>query len=603
MADKAKKTKKKRSTVGRAASRMMIGGVPEQEQEEEILTPARMVWQSFLGDKVAMAGVICFSLVFLCCLALPYFLPIDLYYQDVTQANVAPGFGMLKVPSALQENVRQLDLGSTFSVGIDQAGNVYEWGSFPNKKLKNLPAGMGKLVQISAGLDHVVALTEDGEIVTWGNDRMGLGSIPAELRMGETVKEIFAGYQISLALTEDGRLYNWGNSYLTDLRFPEGIQGKIESFAVNPDIVMVLTKDGEVAVLSNKPGAYTAIPEEIQGRVTGLALSDESAAALTEDGVIHTWGNNIKGSREVPEEIQGHVTKVRGGRYHFVALLDDGTTAAWGDDTFGQSSVPRISEPVKEIAAGYYGSYVTGESGRVYGFGLDGYLMGTDAFGRDVFRRLLKGGRMTMTVGAIAVILSTFIGVIVGGISGYKGGRIDNLLMRLTEIVSSLPFLPFAIILSAIIGNSISETQRIIMIMVILGLLSWPGIARLVRGSVLAEREQEFVTAAKALGVKESGIIFRHILPNVITVIIVNATLDFATCMLTESSLSFIGFGVTEPNATWGNMLNGARSATVIESYWWRWVFPALVLAVCTISINCIGDGLRDAIDPKSRER
>lgn len=210
---------------------------------------------------------------------------------------------------------------------------------------------------------------------------------------------------------------------------------------------------------------------------------------------------------------------------------------------------------------------------------------------------------MTMTVGAIAVIISTIIGVIVGGVSGYKGGKVDNLMMRLTEIVSSLPFLPFAIILSAIIGNSISETQRIIMIMIILGFLSWPGIARLVRGSVLAEREQEFVTAAKALGVKEWGIIFRHILPNVITVIIVNATLDFATCMLTESSLSFIGFGVTEPNATWGNMLNSARSATVIENYWWRWVFPAAILAICTVSINCIGDGLRDAIDPKSKER
>ncbi len=120
---------------------------------------------------------------------------------------------------------------------------------------------------------------------------------------------------------------------------------------------------------------------------------------------------------------------------------------------------------------------------------------------------------------------------------------------------------------------------------------------------MLAEREQEFVTAAKALGVKEFGIIFRHILPNIITVIIVNATLDFATCMLTESSLSFIGFGVSEPNATWGNMLNGAQNGQVIENYWWRWVFPSLALGICTISINCVGDGLRDAIDPKSKER
>ncbi|MGN0348549.1 MAG: ABC transporter permease subunit [Roseburia sp.] len=597
-----KKKRTKKSTGELVAHKMLFGGALTEEQEA-VLTPMQMVLRSFVRDKVAMAGVICFAFIFLCCVILPYFLPIDMYYQDVTQANVKPGFGMLEVPKGLQNNAKQISIGSTFSVGIDQDGNVYEWGSFPTKKLEKLPADMGKLVQVSAGLDHVVALNEDGEVITWGNDRMGLASIPMEIRMGEKIVEVYAGYQFSLALAEDGTLYNWGNSYLVDMRFPEGVQGNVAKFDANTDIVMALTKDGEVHALTTKKNAYTAVPEEIQGHVVDIAVSDESVAAVTEDGRLYTWGNNVKKTQNVPEEIQGYVTDVEGGRFHYVAELTDGSLVSWGDDTFGQTRIPGIDEPIRMIVSGYYGSYAIGESGTVYSWGLDGYLMGTDNFGRDIFRRLLKGGRMTMTVGAIAVVISTFIGVIVGGISGYKGGKIDNLLMRLTEIVSSLPFLPFAIILSAIIGNNISETQRIIMIMVILGLLSWPGIARLVRGSVLAEREQEFVTAAKSLGVKELGIVFRHILPNVVTVIIVNATLDFATCMLTESSLSFIGFGVVEPNATWGNMLNSARSATVIESYWWRWVYPAAVLAICTISINCIGDGLRDAIDPKSKER
>lgn len=598
-----KNTKKRRkSTVGTAAQKMFLGGAMTEEQEE-VLTPIQMVFRSFLQDKVAMAGVICFIFIFLCCVIIPFFMPIDMYYQDVTQANVAPGFGMLKVPKSLAGNAKQISIGSTFSVGIDEEGNVYEWGSFPTAKLKKLPADMGKLAQVSAGLDHIVALTEDGEVVTWGNDRMGLGSIPMELRMGEDIKEIYAGYQISLALTEDGVLYNWGNTYLIDMRFPEGVQGNIEEFAANTDIVMVRTKDGKVAALTAKNNAYTAIPEEIQGHVVDIAVSDESVAAVTEDGSIYIWGNNIKGTQNFPEEIQGQVSAVEGGRFHYVAILKDGTLASWGDDTFGQTKVPQVKGEIRQLTSNYYGNYLITADGSVESWGLDGYLMGTDDFGRDIFRRLLKGGRMTMTVGAIAVIISTIIGVIIGGVSGYKGGKVDNLLMRLTEIVASMPFLPFAIILSAIIGNRISETQRIIMIMVILGLLSWTGLARLVRGSVLAEREQEFVTAAKALGVKEAGIIFRHILPNVITVIIVNATLSFATCMLTESSLSFIGFGVSEPNATWGNMLNGARSATVIEQYWWRWVYPAVILAISTISINCIGDGLRDAVDPKSKER
>ncbi len=596
---------KRKSTAAAAAQRMMLGGLP-QEEEELMQSPARMVVQSFVHDKVAMTGLILFLLIFLCCIVLPFFFPIDLYYQDVTQSNVAPGFGMLKAPAQMQGNAQMVASGSTFSVGIDKDGNVYEWGTFPTEKLRNIPSSseMGKLTQISAGLDHVVAVNESGQIFTWGNDRMGLANIPIELESNpQPIKQISAGYQISLALTESGHLYNWGSDYLLNISIPSEVQGNIQKFDDNTNIVMALTNDGEVVPLSKTTSAFTNVPEEIQGDVIDIALTDESAAALTSDGRVHLWGNNVNHSMDIPEEIQGRVTALSAGRYHYSAILDDGTVVSWGDNNFGQTKAPSLDGTVTSVSAGYYSSYAITEDGSVKGWGLDGYLMGTDGFGRDVFRRLIVGGRMTMTVGAISVIISTIIGVLVGGISGYKGGKLDNLLMRLTEIVSSVPFLPFCIILSSILGNSISETQRIILIMFILGLLSWPGIARLVRGSVLAEREQEFVTAAKALGVREWGIIFRHILPNIITVIIVNATLDFATCMLTESSLSFIGFGVSEPNATWGNMLNGAQNGQVIENYWWRWVFPSIALGICTISINCVGDGLRDAIDPKSKER
>lgn len=604
MAEKKKKAPR-RSTMGKAAQRMVLGGMP-QEEEELLQSPMRMALQSFVHDKIAMAGVICFVVIFLCCIILPFFYPINLYYQDVTQANVAPGFGMIKVPSALQGNAQDISVGSTFSVGLDKDGTVYEWGTLPNDRLRSIPSSeeTGRLIMVSAGLDHVLAANEEGQVFTWGNNRMGLEQVPMQLEMGGTpIKQLEAGYQISLALTEDGEMYNWGSAYLLNISYPEGVQGNIEKFAQSTNIVMALTTDGRIVPLTSGTSAYTNIPEEIQGDVVDFDLSDESAAAVTSDGRVHTWGNNVNRTMNVPEEIQGHVVSVSGGRYHFSAILDDGTVVSWGDNTHGQASAPAMDAPVSQVDAGYYATYAIDENGNVSSWGLDGYLMGTDNLGRDIFRRLLVGGRMTMTVGAIAVIISTFIGILVGGISGYKGGKVDNILMRLTEIVSSVPFLPFCIILSSILGNSISETQRIILIMVILGVLSWPGIARLVRGSVLAEREQEFVTAAKALGVKEFGIIFRHIVPNIITVIIVNATLDFATCMLTESSLSFIGFGVSEPNATWGNMLNGAQNGQVIENYWWRWLFPSVVLGLCTISINCIGDGLRDAIDPKSKER
>ncbi len=142
--------------------------------------------------------------------------------------------------------------------------------------------------------------------------------------------------------------------------------------------------------------------------------------------------------------------------------------------------------------------------------------------------------------------------------------------------------------------------MRIFIIMCILGVLTWPSLARLVRGQVLVTRENEYVVAAQSMGVKESRIAFKHILPNVISVILVSLTLDFAGCMLTESSLSYLGFGVTYPRPTWGNMLNAARNATIIKNYWWQWLFTSIFLAITTICINIVGDALRDVMDPKS---
>lgn len=208
---------------------------------------------------------------------------------------------------------------------------------------------------------------------------------------------------------------------------------------------------------------------------------------------------------------------------------------------------------------------------------------------------------MTMTIGGVAVLVSSVIAILIGCISGYFGGWVDTFLMRVTEIFSSIPFLPFAMLLSQIIKNyNISESMRIFIIMLILGALSWTGLARMIRGQVLSEREKEFVTAAKAMGVKSGAIAFKHILPNVVSVVLVSMTLDFAGCLLTESSLSYLGFGVQQPQPTWGNMLNGCNNSTVIQNYWWQWLFPSLFLSLAVICINVVGDALRDALDPKS---
>lgn len=571
-------------------------------EEEEMASPFRTVVKNFLSNKIAMTGAITFCTIFILTMTLPIFYPLDTTFQDSTQQNVAPGFSMLSMPKSLQSNLSMVTVGATFSMGIDDNGYLYQWGQMPSFFNSGLPEGMGQLEQVSAGLDHALGLGLDGKVYTWGNTRLGIGSIPVEVQNAEDIVKVFAGNQQSFAITNDGRVYVWGNQNLINISVPAELQGKAVDVYTNSTTAMAISTDGMVYNLTTQTSPFSTIPEEIQGNTVELAMTVKAVAALSDDGYVTFWGNLDSASIAIPEEIQGTVVDISAGRSHFSAVTSDGRVYSWGTDVYGESSPPNITNAVS-VTSGYYQNYVETSDNTVETWGLKGYLMGSDHFGRNVALRLATGGRLTITIGAVAVIIQTTIGVLVGGMAGFYGGKIDNILMRCAEVVGAIPFIPLAMILSAVIGSNISENARIFMIMIILGLLSWPGLARLIRGQVLAEREKEFVTAAKAMGLQEHVIIFKHILPNVITVIIVSVTLSFASSMLTETSLSFLGFGVVEPNATWGNMLTGSQSSIVIRDYWWRWVFPALALGLSTISINLIGDGLRNAIDPKSNER
>ncbi len=646
------------ATLARWGKRMFFGGsnVLADEMElsqeeaaerarqvdiEEVVSPTRQIVRNFLRRKSAVFAVCVVIAMFLFVFIGPLFMP---YYNDSytepTQKSVPPGFRMMKVPKELATDVNMIDSYGAFSVGLSNAGKVYVWGETllgtTGIDIAKIPEEVqnANVKHVSAGIDHIVAIDDTGKVHAWGYNVLGqfgaaeesssIAPMPEQLLNGtidvNNVKELECGYQATSLLMNDGTFYLWGNkNAYQNLQHFLLLQetSKFDDISFTLNNIVAVKKGGDTSLVTGMKGMYNKvrvdmddanrvdIQQFVGNRKIVKATAANTMICLTlDDGSICFVGDVAPAygykNLDMPEGVSA--VDVQSGTYHFAVLGDDGNVYTCGKEELKQCAVPSKAQGATRIFSGTFQNYAIDENDDIVAkWGLKGYLFGTDTTGAPVFERVVNAGKMTMTVGAIAVIISTIIGIIIGCLSGYFGGKVDILLMRLAEIVSAIPFLPFAMLLSAIMGRmALEELTRIVIIMCILGVLSWPGLARIVRGQVLVAREQEYVTAAKAMGVKESIIAFKHILPNVISVILVTLTLDFAGCMLTESSLSYLGFGVQYPRPTWGNMLTGANNALIIKNFWWQWLFPAIFLAVTTICINIIGDTLRDVMDPKS---
>ncbi len=221
------------------------------------------------------------------------------------------------------------------------------------------------------------------------------------------------------------------------------------------------------------------------------------------------------------------------------------------------------------------------------------HWLGTDRVGRDIWSRTLHGGRVSLTVGFVAAFITMTIGTFLGAISGFYGGRVDTLVMRFTDVMMTFPRVIIMLTVATFIGQSMRN------VILLIGLFSWMGTARLVRGQVLSIREEQFVLAARSLGVRDRDLIFSHVLPSVVAPLLATLTFAISAAILLEAGLSFLGVGIPQPTASWGNMLESARSLDVLQDGPWMWVPPAIMILLTVLSINFIGDGLRDALDPK----
>ena len=289
-----------------------------------------------------------------------------------------------------------------------------------------------------------------------------------------------------------------------------------------------------------------------------------------------------------------------GGEETGIGAMDDALVEE--DDTASDATVEYTIERSQNHANWIIRQQQSSRQYDSYSFPSSKHLLGTDKYGMDMLTRLMYGGRVSLMIGFIVIIIETVLGVILGGIAGYFGGWVDNLIMRLVDFFYCIPSMPIILILGAAMDQQrVEPGKRLIYLMLILGILGWAGIARLVRGQILSLREQEFMTATEACGISVKSRIFKHLIPNVIPQLIVNCTMGLGSVIITEATLSFLGLGVKFPFASWGNIINDVNNTHVLTTYWFIWIPAGLLLLLTVLAFNLVGDGLRDAFDPKMK--
>ena len=464
-----------------------------------------------------------------------------------------------------------------------------------------------------------------------------------EFRYGSNSDELFgltAQAKAMLAIQQGKDTFNFSNHNYTMNKVSD------EMFTISCDGVMVgyAAKDMVNADAADQKLSFEFNYQALTAYATGAKefTADGVTYALAEDGgvtldgadyayisryLVQAISPDVFLSRDFKDKLLATIATAQDGKATFTytdesLIMNEPEQTEDGENADGQTSGINTEDPnapkqddTSDTATAEYDlefkaatnswQILQEKSSRQYdqySFPNMKHWLGTDMYGMDMLTRLMYGGRVSLLIGFIVIIIETVIGVIFGGISGYFGGWVDNLIMRIVDIFYCIPSMPVIIILGAAMEASrVDPTIRMVYLMLILGFLGWAGIARLVRGQILSLREQEYMAAAEACGLSVSRRIFKHLIPNVVPQLIVTCTMGLGSVIIMEATLSFLGLGVKFPFASWGNIISDVNNTHVLTTYWFIWIPAGVLLLLTVLAFNLVGDGLRDAFDPKMK--
>ena len=560
----------------------------DDEQRVKVLSPGMLVAKRFFRNKLAVAGLVIlvtmFVFSFIGGMVSPYgesqvFRKTDHVWKDYAGAtyNKAyifetadgsefPAAGQQKFILATNKGDATFEAdGVTY--GLENKGEEY-WAIYSAEPVATVLTLKGKSTYKPAGDAEVTDDIKEGyeEAVSNDEDTFEVDGITYSIEKSGRENLItisgevaFATKKVFSAATSDAQLgFEFQQLALDALENGES------SFECDGVKYEMSTLEGETATEITKDG-------EVYATVSGLLVSPQA--------------NGVFLSLSFKEAVEQAITEKA---YTFTALNENGEEETYQLQTKNTQYVVRNQ---KETTVN-----------DTYAAPSKKHLVGTDGNGMDMLTRLMYGGRISLMIGFVVIIIEGIIGILIGGISGYFGGWVDTILMRVVDVVICIPAMPLYIIIGSVMDYyKIDPRIRIYALCAILGIVGWPGIARMVRGQILSLREQEFMVATEATGVRISRRIFRHLIPNVIPQLIVIATMGLGDVILMEATLSFLGIGVKFPYASWGNIVNAVNDVYVLTNFWFVWIPAGFLILLTVLGFNFVGDGLRDAFDPKMK--